>query len=155
MAELKNEKERILDAVKMVIRTVFDPEIPVNIYDLGLIYEIDISDDGVAYVKMTLTSPMCPVAEIMPAEVEAKVRCVQGITKINLDLVWDPPWHPDMMTEAARSIRTCRRGRWLRPEPPPLSSTCPSPQPSRVSVFQSPSGSPCVLRRSTMLSTER
>ncbi len=102
MAELESDKERILDAVKMVIRTVYDPEIPVNIYDLGLIYEIDISDEGVADLKMTLTSPMCPVADILPGEVETKVRGVQGISKVNLDLVWDPPWNPDMMTEAAR-----------------------------------------------------
>jgi len=102
MAELTNEKDRLLDAVRMVIRTVFDPEIPVNIYELGLIYEIDISDEGEAYVKMTLTSPMCPVADIMPGEVEAKVRGVPGITKVNLDLVWDPPWDPSKMTEAAK-----------------------------------------------------
>ena len=102
MAELNTEKERLLDAVRMVIRTVFDPEIPVNIYELGLIYEIDISDEGEAYVKMTLTSPMCPVADIMPGEVEAKVRGVPGISKVKLDLVWDPPWDPSKMTEAAK-----------------------------------------------------
>ena len=102
MAELTNEKDRLLDAVRMVIRTVFDPEIPVNIYELGLIYEIDISDEGEAYVKMTLTSPMCPVADIMPGEVEAKVRGVPGISKVKLDLVWDPPWDPSKMTEAAK-----------------------------------------------------
>ncbi len=102
MAELKTEKERLLDAIRMVIRTVFDPEIPVNIYDLGLIYEIDINDEMEAYVKMTLTSPMCPVADIMPGEVEEKVSRVPGITKVNLTLVWDPPWTPSMMTEAAK-----------------------------------------------------
>lgn len=83
MAELKNEKERILDAVKMAIRTVYDPEISVNIYDLGLIYEIGISDEGVADLKMTLTSPMCPVADILPGEVEEKVSWVPGISKVN------------------------------------------------------------------------
>ncbi len=102
MAELENDKERILDAVKMVIKTVYDPEIPVNIYELGLIYGIDISDEGVADVKMTLTSPMCPVADVMPVEVETKVRGVQGISKVVVDLVWDPPWDPSMMTEAAK-----------------------------------------------------
>jgi len=102
MSELNTENERLLDAVKMVIRTVFDPEIPVNIYELGLIYGIEISDDGVADVKMTLTSPMCPVADIMPGEVEEKVRGVPGITKVVVDLVWDPPWDPSMMTDAAK-----------------------------------------------------
>ncbi len=102
MSELNTENERLLDAVKMVIRTVFDPEIPVNIYELGLIYGIEISDDGAADVKMTLTSPMCPVADIMPGEVEEKVRGVPGITKVVVDLVWDPPWDPSMMTDAAK-----------------------------------------------------
>lgn len=101
MAELNTENERILDAVKMVIRTVYDPEISVNIYDLGLIYEIEISD-GVADVKMTLTSPMCPVIDSMPAEVEEKVRGVQGISKATVELVWDPPWDASKMTEAAK-----------------------------------------------------
>ncbi len=102
MAELNTQEERTLDAIKMVMKTVFDPEIPVNIYDLGLIYGVDINEEGVVDVKMTLTSPMCPVAEELPAEVETKVRGVQGVTKVNLELVWDPPWSPDSMSEAAK-----------------------------------------------------
>ncbi len=102
MAELNTQEERTLDAVKMVIKTVFDPEISVNIYDLGLIYGIDIDEEGAVEVKMTLTSPMCPVADVMPVEVETKVRGVQGISKVVVDLVWDPPWDPSMMTEAAK-----------------------------------------------------
>lgn len=102
MGELNNQEERMLDAIKMVIKTVFDPEIPVNIYDLGLIYGIDIDEEGAVDVKMTLTSPMCPVADILPAEVEEKIRGVQGVSKVTLELVWDPPWSPDVMSAAAR-----------------------------------------------------
>ena len=93
---------RIKDDVIAALKTVYDPEIPVDIYELGLIYEIDIRDEGVAYLKMTLTSPMCPVAEILPVEVEEKARSVDGISRVDLDLVWDPPWDVEMMSESAR-----------------------------------------------------
>ena len=85
-----------------VLKTVYDPEIPVDIYELGLIYEVAIRDEATAYIQMTLTSPMCPVAEILPQEVEEKVRAVEGVEEVALDLVWDPPWSPDMMSEAAK-----------------------------------------------------
>ena len=94
----KDLREEIVAAIK----TCYDPEIPVDIYELGLIYEIDVRAEGVAYVKMTLTSPMCPVAEILPVEVEEKVRSVDGVSEVNLDLVWDPPWDVEMMSESAR-----------------------------------------------------
>ena len=84
------------------IRTVFDPEIPVNIYELGLIYNVGVDHDGKARVRMTLTSPMCPVAELLPPEVEARVRGIPGVTSVELELVWDPPWSPERMSEAAR-----------------------------------------------------
>ena len=84
------------------MKTVYDPEIPVDIYELGLIYEIDIRNDTNAYIQMTLTTPMCPVAETLPPEVEAKAREVEGIGNVELELVWDPPWNPDMMSEAAK-----------------------------------------------------
>ena len=84
------------------LKTCYDPEIPVDIYELGLIYEVDVREGGAAYVKMTLTSPMCPVAEVLPVEVEEKVRSVPGITDCEMELVWDPPWSMDMMSEAAR-----------------------------------------------------
>ena len=92
----------LAEAVISAIKTCYDPEIPVDIYELGLIYGVDIRDDNVAYVKMTLTSPMCPVAEILPLEVQEKVRSVPGITECELDLVWDPPWGMEMMSEAAK-----------------------------------------------------
>jgi FeS assembly SUF system protein len=91
-------KQRIIDAIK----TVYDPEIPVNIWEVGLIYDVAVDDDGGATVTMTLTSPMCPVAESLPVEVEQKVNAVEGVTAAKVDLVWDPPWDPDMMSEAAK-----------------------------------------------------
>jgi FeS assembly SUF system protein len=94
--------EAIREQVIAALRTIFDPEIPVNIYELGLIYEVQVDEDGKTRIRMTLTSPMCPAAEMLPPEVETKARGVPGVTSVELDLVWDPPWSPDMMSEAAR-----------------------------------------------------
>jgi FeS assembly SUF system protein len=94
--------DAIRDQVIGQLRTVFDPEIPVNIYELGLVYDVAVSGDGEVKIRMTLTSPMCPVAEELPGEAEFKARGVAGVTSVTLDLVWDPPWSPDMMTEAAK-----------------------------------------------------
>jgi FeS assembly SUF system protein len=91
-------RERVIE----VLRTCYDPEIPVNIYDLGLIYDIEITAEGAVTVRMTLTAPGCPVAFSLPAEVEAKLRSVEGVTDARVELVWDPPWTPDRMSEAAR-----------------------------------------------------
>jgi FeS assembly SUF system protein len=91
-------KERIVEQLK----TVFDPEIPVNIYEMGLIYDVDVDPDGATRIRMTLTTPMCPAAEELPPEVESKARLVEGVTSVQLDLVWEPPWTPEMMSEAAR-----------------------------------------------------
>ncbi len=85
-----------------VLKTVYDPEIPVNIYELGLIYKLEIDDDGVVKIEMTLTSPMCPVAGSLPPEVQYKVGTLEGVKEVRLDLVWDPPWTMDRMSEAAR-----------------------------------------------------
>ena len=85
-----------------VLKTVFDPEIPVNIYELGLIYDIVPGPDGDLSVRMTLTSPMCPVAETLPVDVQKKLSSIDGVTSVDVDLVWDPVWSPDMMTEAAK-----------------------------------------------------
>jgi FeS assembly SUF system protein len=84
------------------LKTVFDPEIPVNIYELGLIYDVDIQEGGRVQVKMTLTSPGCPVAGSLPGEVKTKVEAVPGVASADIDLVWDPAWNPSMMSEAAR-----------------------------------------------------
>jgi FeS assembly SUF system protein len=94
--------EQIREHVIAILRTVFDPEIPVNIYELGLVYEVAVSDAGEARIKMTLTSPMCPVAEELPIEVESKARSVAGVSSAAVDLVWDPPWDMGMMSEAAK-----------------------------------------------------
>ena len=94
--------ETIRERVVEQLRTVFDPEIPVNIYELGLIYEVKVEADGKTLIRMTLTTPMCPAAEVLPPEVETKARSVPGVTAVELDLVWDPPWNPDMMSEAAK-----------------------------------------------------
>ena len=84
------------------LRKVHDPEIPVNIYDLGLIYRIDIADNGDVAVEMTLTAPACPVAGMMPVMVEDAVKKVEGVGAVKVELVWDPPWAPDRMSEEAR-----------------------------------------------------
>jgi FeS assembly SUF system protein len=90
--------EGVVDALK----DIYDPEIPVNIYDLGLIYGVDVTGDGHAVVTMTLTTPHCPVAESMPAEVELRVSAVPGIATSEVNLVWDPPWDPQKMSDDAK-----------------------------------------------------
>ncbi len=102
MDETPSSTGKIRERVIEQLQTVYDPEIPVNIYELGLIYEIAVDDDGATRIRMTLTSPMCPAAEELPPEVETKARCAEGVSSVQLDLVWDPPWSPDMMSEAAK-----------------------------------------------------
>lgn len=102
---LENSPFKTLDLESNVIEAIrqcYDPEIPVNIYDLGLIYQVDVQPSGEVDVKMTLTSPMCPVAGTLPPEVEQRVRDVPGVTDASVEVVWDPPWNPDMMSEAAK-----------------------------------------------------
>ncbi len=89
------------DQVVEILRTIFDPEIPVNIYDMGLIYDVEIAGQQVD-VKMTLTSPACPVAGTLPLEVEAKIEGLPGIENADVEIVWDPVWNPGMMSEAAK-----------------------------------------------------
>jgi FeS assembly SUF system protein len=84
------------------LRTVYDPEIPVDIYELGLIYDINVEPSGVVHVTMTLTSPACPAAGMIPIEVEEKIRAINGVTDVDVDIVWEPPWTPERMSEAAR-----------------------------------------------------
>ena len=95
MSELK---EKIITEIKKI----YDPEIPVNIYELGLIYKIEVNEENKVIIEMTLTSPNCPVAESLPKEVKDSVMQVEGIDKVDLDLVWDPPWNKSMMSEAAK-----------------------------------------------------
>jgi len=95
------EKDIISERIVQVIKTIYDPEIPVNIYDLGLIYNILVDDDFVAHVIMTLTAPNCPVAESLPIEVHEKVRDTEGVTDAKVTLTFEPPWDKDMMSDAA------------------------------------------------------
>tara|TARA_B100000676_G_scaffold147440_1_gene145763 strand:- start:361 stop:660 length:300 start_codon:yes stop_codon:yes gene_type:complete len=93
-----SKKEKIIEE----IRKIYDPELPVNIYDLGLIYDIEVKDEKIVIIKMTLTTPNCPVAESLPKEVKEGAMQVEGIEDVDLELVWDPPWNKDMMSEAAK-----------------------------------------------------
>ncbi len=97
-AEADALKVRVVEAVK----TCYDPEIPVNIYELGLIYDISVTPSSEVSVKMTLTSPACPAAMVLPGEVEDKIRVMAKPKDVKVEVVWDPPWNPDMMSEAAR-----------------------------------------------------
>lgn len=90
------------EKVIAVLRSCYDPEIPIDIYELGLIYDVDVSPEGAVGIRMTLTSPACPVAGALPAEVESKVRRIPSVTSARVDLVWDPPWDKSMMSEAAQ-----------------------------------------------------
>jgi FeS assembly SUF system protein len=91
-------KQRIIEA----LRTIYDPEIPVNIYEIGLVYEVAVDATGAARVLMTLTSPSCPAAESLPPEVERTVAAVDGVSSAKVEITWDPPWDPEMMSEAAK-----------------------------------------------------
>ena len=104
MTVIKNESTKTdLDKqVLDVLKTCFDPEIPVNIYELGLIYHIDIDNTDNVAIRMTLTSPACPVAGTLPPNVEAKVRNISDVTDAKVEVIWDPPWTPEMMSDAAK-----------------------------------------------------
>ena len=93
-----SKKEKIIEE----IRKIYDPELPVNIYELGLIYDIKVRDEKYVIIKMTLTTPNCPVAESLPKEVKNGAMQVEGIEDVDLELVWDPPWNKDMMSDAAK-----------------------------------------------------
>jgi len=92
----------IKEQITEQIRTVFDPEIPVNIYELGMIYDVAVKNEGVVDITMTLTSPSCPAAQIIPAEVKQKAEMVKGVTTAQVNVVWEPRWDPSMMSEEAR-----------------------------------------------------
>ena len=93
---------KIKDRIIAEIKKVYDPEIPVNIYDLGLIYNIEVKNENEAYIQMTLTSPNCPVADSLPKMVKENIQSIEGIKKVDLKLVWNPPWTKDMMSEEAK-----------------------------------------------------
>ena len=98
----ERSKEEIKEAVIEVLKTIFDPEIPVNIYELGLVYEVNVMPENVVEIVMTLTSPSCPVAGTLPGEVEEKVKSVSGVTDGVVELVFEPAWNQEMMSEEAK-----------------------------------------------------
>jgi FeS assembly SUF system protein len=102
MSEVKEAELTLRDKVLEALRNVYDPEIPVDVYELGLIYEISIHPVNSVYVLMTLTSPNCPAAETIPAEVEANIRRIEGVNDVNVEITFDPPYSQDMMSEAAK-----------------------------------------------------
>ncbi len=96
------DAEQVREAIIKALRSVYDPEIPVNLYDLGLIYRIDIAPNGEVDIDMTLTAPACPVAGMMPVMVRNAVKAVEGVGEVRVELVWDPPWSPEQMSDEAK-----------------------------------------------------
>lgn len=100
---MENMSSLVIEAqVIESLRTIFDPEIPVNIYELGLIYDVKVEPSGAVAIRMTLTSPNCPAAQSLPSEVEAKVKAVPGVADTKIEIVWEPPWEPAKMSDAAK-----------------------------------------------------
>ena len=99
---MPSEKKQLENIIVDVLKTIYDPEIPVDIYELGLIYEIRISDEWNVHIMMTLTSPSCPVAESLPVEVEEKVRGIDKVESAKVEITFEPPWEKDMMSEEAQ-----------------------------------------------------
>ena len=102
MTEKNFDAQLLGEKIIKVLKTIFDPEIPVDIYELGLIYDVFVNEDFAAKVLMTLTSPNCPVAESLPAEVEQKVKSIKGINQVEVEMTFDPPWTKDLMSEEAK-----------------------------------------------------
>lgn len=96
------DKEELQKQIIAKIKTIYDPEIPVDVYELGLIYDIDVNDEGDVHIVMTLTSPNCPSAEQIPQEVEEKTKLIEGVKEVKVQLTFDPPWDKDMMSEEAQ-----------------------------------------------------
>ncbi|NOY50655.1 MAG: SUF system Fe-S cluster assembly protein [Chlorobi bacterium] len=98
----KKQIKILEDKIVVVLKNIYDPEIPVNIYELGLIYEVRVEESGKAYVQMTLTTPNCPVAESLPEQVKEEISYLTGVTEVDLEITFDPPWDHEMMTEEAK-----------------------------------------------------
>ena len=98
VADQKDIEKRVIEA----LQTVYDPEVPVNIYEMGLIYGVELDPLGNASISMTLTAPNCPAAQSLPMEVEEKVQAVDGVNDVHLEIVWEPPWDPSLMSDAAK-----------------------------------------------------
>lgn len=98
----EQEKEALVDRVIDILHTVYDPEIPVDVYELGLIYNIEVSEQGGVQIRMTMTTPNCPMIESLPQEIEQKVKSLQGVSEVRVEVVFDPPWDKDMMSDEAK-----------------------------------------------------
>jgi len=98
----RQQIKELEDKIIVVLKNIYDPEIPVNIYELGLVYEVKVDENGKAHVLMTLTTPNCPVAESLPAQVKEEISYLTGITEVDLELTFDPPWDQEMMSEEAK-----------------------------------------------------
>ena len=98
----RQQIKELEDKIIVVLKNIYDPEIPVNIYELGLIYDVKVDENGKAHVLMTLTTPNCPVAESLPAQVKEEISYLTGITEVDLELTFDPPWDQEMMSEEAK-----------------------------------------------------
>src|SRR5690606_1918810 len=97
-----SEERDLREAAITVLKDIYDPELPVNIYELGLIYEVKVTDGGVVHITMTLTAPSCPAAQSLPVEVDQKVRAIEGVNEVHVSVTWNPPWDKSMMSEAAQ-----------------------------------------------------
>lgn len=97
------EKDQLKDTVIAVLKTIHDPEIPVDIWTLHLIYELDIDDDGIVSILMTVTAPNCPVADVLPLQIREKVQAIMGVKEVKVELTFEPPWSPDMLSEEAKA----------------------------------------------------
>ncbi|MCD6045622.1 MAG: FeS assembly system protein [Gammaproteobacteria bacterium] len=102
MNDMSAKDEELKDRIISALKEIYDPEIPVNIYDLGLIYRIDIDEKAIVHLDMTLTAPGCPVAQTFPIQVADVIRAVEGVEDVELEMVWDPPWSVERMTEEAK-----------------------------------------------------
>jgi FeS assembly SUF system protein len=98
----KKQIKILEEKIVVVLKNIYDPEIPVNIYELGLIYEVKVEESGKVYVQMTLTTPNCPVAESLPEQVKEEISYLTGVTEVDLEITFDPPWDHEMMTEEAK-----------------------------------------------------
>ena len=123
MTALPDDTSVRKDAVIAALRTVHDPEIPVNIYDLGLIYDLEVGADGSVAIRMTLTTPNCPVAESLPEQIRAKAGSVDGVTSATVEVVWEPPWTGEMMSADAKLQLEMMGISWSDPTPPGGRST--------------------------------
>ena len=102
MSDTTDKDTELKDRIISALKEIYDPEIPVNIYDLGLIYRIDIDENAIVHLDMTLTAPGCPVAQTFPIQVADTIRAVEGVEDVELEMVWDPPWSVERMTEEAK-----------------------------------------------------